>query len=47
MVLVASGLVGGSGPHLFGMAAGLSSADNPWGLEPLLNVDEFAAYLGV
>lgn len=31
--------------HLFGMET--DTASNPWGLEPLLDVGELAAYLGV
>lgn len=36
-----------SAPHLFGMDTERSTADNPWGLEPLLDVKELADYLGV
>ena len=39
--------MGGSGPHLFGMDTEHSPAGNPRGLEPLLDVGEPAAYLGV
>lgn len=34
-------------PHLFDMSTEHRTADNPWGLEPLLDVGELAAYLGV
>lgn len=34
-------------PHLFDMSTEQRTADNPWGLEPLLDVGELAAYLGV
>lgn len=37
----------GSGPHLFGMDIERTAAGNPWGLEPLLDVKELAAYLHV
>lgn len=37
----------GSGAYLFGMDTEHATADNPWGLEPLLDVGELAAYLGV
>ncbi|WP_240423700.1 helix-turn-helix domain-containing protein [Microbacterium halotolerans] len=37
----------GSAAHLFGMDADHSPAGNPWGLKPLLDVGELAAYLGV
>lgn len=37
----------GSAAHLFGMDTDHTAADNPWGLEPLLDVDELAAYLRV
>lgn len=36
-----------SAPHLFSMDTERSTADNPWGLEPLLDVKELAHYLGV
>ena len=36
-----------SAPHLFGMDTEHRTADNPWGLEPLLDVRELADYLGV
>ena len=36
-----------SAPHLFCMDTERSTADNPWGLEPLLDVRELADYLGV
>lgn len=36
-----------SAPHLFGMDTERSTTDNPWGLEPLLDVGELAGYLGV
>lgn len=34
-----------SATHLFGMDT--EHAENPWGLEPLLDVGELAAYLGM
>lgn len=34
-------------PHLFGIDTERSTADNPWGLEPLLDVNELAGYLGI
>lgn len=34
-------------PHLFDMSTEHRTADNPWGLEPLLDVGELAAYLGL
>lgn len=37
----------GSAAHLFGMDTEHNPADNPWGLEPLLDVGELAAYLRV
>ncbi len=39
--------MGGSRTHLFGMDTEHSPTGNPWGLEPLLDVGELAAYLGV
>ncbi|GAB3598487.1 hypothetical protein GCM10027408_14620 [Microbacterium tumbae] len=39
--------MGGSESHLFGMDTTHSPTGNPWGLEPLLDVGELAAYLGV
>lgn len=37
----------GSAAHLFGIDTDHTTADNPWGLEPLLDVGELAAYLRV
>lgn len=37
----------GSGPYLFGMDIERAAVGNPWGLEPLLDVKELAAYLQV
>ena len=34
-------------PHLFDMSTEHRTADNPWGLEPLLDVGKLAAYPGV
>ena len=42
-----SRVVGGSRTHLFGTDTEHSPAGNPWGLQPLLDVGELAAYLGV
>ncbi|PZP38027.1 MAG: DNA-binding protein [Kocuria rhizophila] len=39
--------MGGSGTHLFGVDTEHNPAGSPWGLEPLLNVGELAAYMGV
>ena len=39
--------VQGSATHLFCMDTETPSTDNPWGLEPLLDVKELAAYLHV
>jgi len=39
--------VRGSAAHLFGIDTDHTTADNPWGLEPLLDVGELAAYLRV
>ena len=33
--------------HLSRMHASYSTADNPWGLEPLLDIGELAEYLGI
>lgn len=39
--------MGGSRAHLFGMDTEYSPTGNPCGLEPLLDIGELAAYLGV
>ncbi len=37
----------GSATYLFGMDVDHIAADNPWGLEPLMDVNDLATYLHV